>query len=63
VHFVRQGDGWKIARIKHDFQWVSGNNALFDMTEPNLAENMRQVFVKPIARPLWRFDLAALAQR
>ncbi|AUW58109.1 hypothetical protein C1T17_08295 [Sphingobium sp. SCG-1] len=44
VHFVRQGEEWKIARIKHDFQWVSGNNAMFDMSEPKLAENMNLVF-------------------
>lgn len=44
VHFVCQGERWKIARIKHDFQWVSGNNALFDMTEPELARNMALVF-------------------
>lgn len=44
VHFVRHGDTWKIARIKHDFLWVSGNNAMFDMSEPALADNMRRVF-------------------
>ena len=44
AHFERHGDAWKIARIKHDFQWVSGNNALFDMTEPGLAASMQKVF-------------------
>lgn len=44
VHFVRVGTAWKIFRIKHDFQWVSGNNAMFDMSEPQLAENMKSVF-------------------
>lgn len=44
VHFAREGDDWKITRIKHDFQWVSGNNALFDMSEPKLAASMRRVF-------------------
>jgi hypothetical protein len=44
VHFVREGGRWLIARIKHDFQWVSGNNALFDMTEPQLAASMAKVF-------------------
>lgn len=44
VHFERHSDKWLIARIKHDFQWVSGNNALFDMSEPNLAASMAKVF-------------------
>ena len=44
VHFVREGGTWLIARIKHDFQWVSGNNALFDMSEPGLAASMAKVF-------------------
>ena len=44
VHFVRQDGRWLIARIKHDFQWVSGNNALFDMTEPKLTAAMGRVF-------------------
>lgn len=44
VHFVRVGEDWKIARIKHDFQWIGGNNALFDMSEPKLAACMAQVY-------------------
>jgi hypothetical protein len=44
VEFRRQGDIWLIARIKHDFQWVAGNNALFDMNEPKLAASMAKVF-------------------
>jgi hypothetical protein len=44
VWFVRQADGWKIRRLKHDFQWVDGNNALLDMSGPQLAETMRRVF-------------------
>ncbi len=44
VHFVRHDEKWLITRIKHDFQWVSGNNALFDMTEPGLAGSMGRVF-------------------
>ena len=44
VHFVRQSGEWLIARIKHDFQWVSGNNALFDMSEPKLVAAMANVF-------------------
>jgi hypothetical protein len=44
VWFERAGDAWLINRIKHDFQWVSGNNALFDMNEPELAKTMALVF-------------------
>jgi SnoaL-like domain len=44
VWFERSGDGWLINRIKHDFQWTSGNNAMFDTTEPELAKTMGQVF-------------------
>jgi SnoaL-like domain len=42
--FVRSGGHWLINRIKHDFQWTSGNNAMFDTTEPELAKTMGQVF-------------------
>ena len=44
VKLVRAGERWLIRRIKHDFQWVSGNNALFDMAEPRLAASMRKIF-------------------
>lgn len=44
VWFERTAKGWLIYRIKHDFQWVEGNNALLDMSEPALAETMRKVF-------------------
>lgn len=43
-NFVRQDGGWKMSYVKHDFQWVEGNNALFDMAEPNLAAQMGRVF-------------------
>lgn len=42
--FVREGDGWKMSYVKHDFQWVEGNNALFDMNEPELVACMHKVF-------------------
>ncbi len=42
--FERHGGEWKIAYIKHDFQWVDGNNALFDMSEPELQASMEKVF-------------------
>ena len=44
VWFVRHESTWKIRRLKHDFQWVEGNNALFDMSEPELAKTMGRVF-------------------
>lgn len=46
VWLERSGDAWLINRIKHDFQWVSGNNAMFDMSEPELAKTMAQVFTE-----------------
>lgn len=42
--FVRQNGEWKMSYVKHDFQWVDGNNALFDMAEPALAAQMAKVF-------------------
>lgn len=42
--FVRQDGGWKMSYVKHDFQWVEGNNALFDMAEPALAAQMAHIF-------------------
>jgi hypothetical protein len=44
--FVRSGGHWLINRIKHDFQWTSGNNAMFDTSEPELAKTMGQVFTQ-----------------
>lgn len=44
VWFERAGDGWLINRIKHDFQWVEGNNSLLDTNEPELAKTMAKVF-------------------
>ena len=35
---------WKITRLLHTFQWVSGNGALFDFTDPGLIKIMSQVF-------------------
>lgn len=42
--FVRQNGEWKMSYVKHDFQWVDGNNALFDMNEPQLVACMTKVF-------------------
>lgn len=44
VWFERHHDTWLIARLKHDFQWVTGNGALLDTNEPVLAATMRQLF-------------------
>ena len=35
---------WKITRLLHTFQWVSGNGALFDFSDPELIKIMAQVF-------------------
>src|SRR6185295_13412483 len=35
---------WKITRLLHTFQWVSGNGALFDFNDPELIKLMGQVF-------------------
>lgn len=44
VWLERAGDGWLINRIKHDFQWVAGNNAMFDMGDAELSATMAKVF-------------------
>ncbi len=35
---------WKITRLLHTFQWVSGNGALFDFSDPELIAVMAKVF-------------------
>jgi SnoaL-like protein len=35
---------WKITRLLHTYQWVSGNGALFDFSDPELIAVMAQVF-------------------
>jgi SnoaL-like domain len=40
-----QGE-WKITRLLHTYQWVSGNGALFDFNDPELVKVMGQVFAK-----------------
>lgn len=42
--FIRLDGEWKMDYIKHDFQWVDGNNALFDMGEEQLVAQMGRVF-------------------
>jgi hypothetical protein len=40
-----QGE-WKVTRLLHTYQWVSGNGALFDFNDPELVKIMGQVFAK-----------------
>lgn len=42
--FVKVEGQWKIVWLSHQFAWVSGNDALFDFTEPALAQHMATVF-------------------
>ena len=44
VGFARSGEGWRITRLKHDFQWVEGNNALFEMNDPNVVAAVTRLF-------------------
>jgi hypothetical protein len=37
---------WKITRLLHTYQWVSGNGGLFDFSDPELQEVMARVFAK-----------------
>ncbi len=38
------GGQWKITRLLHTYQWVSGNGGLFDFSDPELVKVMGQVF-------------------
>jgi hypothetical protein len=42
--FARIDGQWKITRLLHTFQWVSGNGGLFDFSDPELIEVMKKVF-------------------
>jgi hypothetical protein len=42
--FGRVGGEWKITRLLHTYQWVSGNGALFDFNDPELIAVMAKVF-------------------
>jgi hypothetical protein len=40
-----EGDfGWRIRRLKHEFQWISGAPELIDLSDPESARAMRDVF-------------------
>lgn len=41
----RKSDGrWRITRLRHYFQWVSGNDALLDVGTPEVAALVHQIF-------------------
>jgi hypothetical protein len=42
--FTRIDGEWKITRLLHTYQWISGNGGLFDFTDPELIKVMGQVF-------------------
>lgn len=42
--FARRNGRWCITRLSHHFQWVTGNDALFDFSEPELAAHMASLF-------------------
>jgi hypothetical protein len=44
--FARIDGRWKITRLLHTYQWVSGNGGLFDFSDPELQEVMAKVFAK-----------------
>ncbi len=44
--FARIEGQWKITRLLHTYQWVSGNGGLFDFSDPELQQVMAKVFAK-----------------
>jgi hypothetical protein len=44
--FERIDGQWKIIRLFHTYQWITGNGGLFDFTDPELVEVMGKVFAK-----------------
>lgn len=40
----RSEGAWRINRVKHDFQWVDGNDSLLDVHDPELAKTMAKIF-------------------
>jgi len=44
--FARIDGRWKITRLLHTYQWVSGNGGLFDFSDPELQAVMAKVFAK-----------------
>jgi hypothetical protein len=44
--FARLNGQWKITRLVHKYQWITGNGGLFDFSDPELIKIMGQVFAK-----------------
>jgi hypothetical protein len=44
--FQRFDGVWKMTRLVHTYQWISGNGGLFDFSDPALVEIMGRVFAK-----------------
>ena len=42
--FKRTDGGWKIAKLKHTFQWCDGNPTLIDLNDPDWKEAAAAVF-------------------
>ena len=42
--FQRINGNWRITRLLHTYQWITGNGALFDFSDPELIKVMNQVF-------------------
>lgn len=44
VWLERDGEDWKISRLKHDYQWVEGNGALLENDDPEFKATVQRVF-------------------
>ena len=44
--YVRTAQGWRIARLKHCFQWVEGNDRLLERTDAEFIDVSRRVFAQ-----------------
>ncbi len=42
--YARTAQGWRIARLKHSFQWVEGNDRLLERTDDEFNDVCRRVF-------------------
>lgn len=46
VWLERSPKGWLIYRLKHDFQWIEGNDSLLDVHQPELMKTMYEIFTE-----------------
>ena len=44
--FARINGEWKITRLAHFYQWISGNGAMLDLSDPELVKIMGRVFAE-----------------